>query len=327
MKGSRRSALAVCIPMALLLASCRSSNPTSNSIANVLSPAPTSHGGPATSRLDDVVFLHHSVGRNLIEKGNLRQLLTNRGYQLYDQGYNEEDGLHVPDGSRADYTYDVPNDNTDPDGLAAIFSQPVEATSLGLNGAPSNTLSGLLRHNVIIFKSCYPVTQIESDADLERYKTYYLQIRATIDRYPDKVFIALTPPPQDPGNTNREAAARARTFANWMKSSQFVEGHPNLFVVDFFDSLAENDPNRSDYNTLRVGFRDDAPGFRAKLARPLMAAVDFAGVGGNMGRLWMPGDSHPNVAANRAVAPILTDAIDAAARGFSAELAQAAKSL
>jgi hypothetical protein len=273
-----------------------------------------------------VVFLHHSVGRNLIEQGNLRQLLTNRGYQLYDQGYNEEDGLHLPDGTRADYTYGVPSDNTDPDGLATIFSQPVDTTSVGSKGAPSNTLSGLLRHNVIVFKSCYPVTQIESDADLERYKTYYLQIRATIDRYPDKVFIALTPPPQEPGSTNKEAAARARLFASWLKSPAFLAERPNLFVVDLFDLLAEPDASKWDYNALRAIYREETPGFRFRVGRAVFPAVDLVGEGARLNSLWVPQESHPNSAGNRTAAPILAEAVDAAVRGFGATATQNSRS-
>lgn len=47
-----------------------------------------------------VVFLHHSTGRNLIEQGRVREILTGAGYHFWDHDYNWE-GLVRPDGSAA----------------------------------------------------------------------------------------------------------------------------------------------------------------------------------------------------------------------------------
>lgn len=45
----------------------------------------------------NLVFLHHSVGANLIAEGHLRDEVTKDGYTFYDHGYNSE-GLTGPDG-------------------------------------------------------------------------------------------------------------------------------------------------------------------------------------------------------------------------------------
>jgi hypothetical protein len=292
----------------------RSATPTTAAVPGVLVPqpsAPTAAGPPQDMT---VVFLHHSVGANLIGEGDLRGLLSEYGYRFYDQGYNQ-DGLHLPDGSRAPYGYDVPEDNTDPDGLAAIFSQPVTLDGVANTGAPVNTLSGLLRHDVIVFKSCYPVSFIRSDEELARYKSYYLKIRDTVDRYPEHAFIALTPPPLEPIGTSPAAAARARSFANWLKSPEFVSGHPNLYVFDLFDLLAEGDRGRSDANMLREAYRSPMPeGLSNRAARATQPAITFLGVGGRLGRLGIWDESHPNTAANQAVAPVLAAAIDQVAQ-------------
>ncbi len=42
----------------------------------------------STGEYRNVVFLHHSVGNNLIEQGGVRQLFIAAGYQFFDQGYN-----------------------------------------------------------------------------------------------------------------------------------------------------------------------------------------------------------------------------------------------
>lgn len=107
-----------------------------------------------------MVWLHHSVGNNLIEQGGVRELFTAAGYQFWDQGYNWQQ-LRDPNGRTTGYAYTVPDDNTDPDGLARIFSQPAY-------DLPLNTLSGLLQHEVILFKSCFPASAIGTDADLQK---------------------------------------------------------------------------------------------------------------------------------------------------------------
>jgi hypothetical protein len=238
------------------------------------SPSVTNHnqGG-----FTNVVFLHHSTGANLIEQGGVRERFTKAGYDFWDHGYNA-DGLRRPDGSRADYTYIVPNDNTDPDGLANIFAQSAY-------GLPLNTFSGLLQHEVIVFKSCFPVSNITSDEQLTQYKSYYLSIRNTLDQHRDRVFIAMSPPPLNPAETNSQAAARARAFANWLQSEEFARAHPNVFVFNFFDYLAESNPSSPEYNMLRAAYRDGT-------------------------------DSHPNRLANETIAPLFVDFIITATHGY-----------
>jgi hypothetical protein len=246
------------------------------------SPMPSAEGSvvPQTairSKADfrRVIFLHHSVGANLIEQGDVRQGLTDLGYEFSDHGYNE-DGLVLADGTRTGRSFDVSGDNTDPDGLAAIFAQP-------LHDPPDNTFSNLMQYDVIAFKSCFPTSHIESDAQLAEYKSYYLSIRGRIDQYPNKVFIVITPPPEIPFDTDPEVAARARAFADWLTSDEYLSGHPNVFTFDLFDLLA--DPTT---NTLRPGYQTDEH------------------------------DAHPNELANRAVGPLFVSFIDRAVETYVA---------
>ncbi len=229
----------------------------------------------------NIVFLHHSVGHNLIEQGDVRSKFTEAGFSFWDQGYNWEQ-LRDPHGNPTNYSYYVPDDNTDPDGLAAIFAQPVYRL-------PLNTLSGLLQHEVIAFKSCFPVSHISDDAQLARYKTYYLSMRNVMDKHPDKIFIILTPPPLNPAETNAEAAARARTFADWLKSDEYLKGHPNLFTFDLFGYLAESDPMSPERYMLRAAYRDGT-------------------------------DSHPNREANRTIGPLFVDFVIKAVESYRASI-------
>lgn len=242
--------------------------------------------GAVPGSFANVIFLHHSTGYNLIHQGNLRELLTAKGYSFWDHDYNDP-GLSLPDGSSAGYNYNIPDDNTNPDGLAAIFAQPLNL-SRSHPQPPVNAFSGLMRHDVIAFKSCFPASHVYDDAQLEEYKGYYRGIRARADQYPNHIFIAFSPPPLAPCDENDASqAARARAFANWLKSPAYLAGHPNLFTFDFFDLLAESNPGSADYNMLRAAYR--SPGC----------------------------DSHPNQAANQAIGPIFASFVDQSVKAYS----------
>ncbi len=231
----------------------------------------------------NVVFLHHSTGRNLIRQGGVRERLTAAGFRFWDHDYNWE-GLTRPDGTRAGYSYGVPDDNTDPDGLARLFAQPVYPW-------PLNAFSGLMQHEVIAFKSCFPASNITDDAQLEQYKAWYLGMRTVMDRHPDHIFIVVTPPPLNPAATTPEAAARARAFANWLKSDEFLAGHPHVFTFDFFDLLAEGDPSAPGFNMLRAAYREGE-------------------------------DSHPNRLANETIGPLFADFIIEVVQTYRTRLAE-----
>ncbi len=213
----------------------------------------------------NIIFLHQSSGRNLIEQGKVREQFQQAGYAFWDHDYNDI-GLRDPNGNFRGYSYNVPGDNTNPDGLANIFKQPAYPL-------PFNTFSGLLQHDVIILKSCFPNSNIESDETLVLLKNSYLEIRSRMDQYPQKVFILFTLPPLNPVETSPEAAARAHILADWIQSSEFLNGHPNVFVFDFYNLLIEHDPSAPDYNMLRQAYRDGA-------------------------------DSHPNQLANETIGPL-----------------------
>jgi len=209
-------------------------------------------GRPVLAQTTRIIFLHHSCGGNLIEQGGVREGLKALGYEFYDHGYNGE-GLRLADGSYTGTNFYVP-DNTDPDGFAAIFAQP-------LHDPPDNTFSYLMQYDVIAFKSCFPVSNIGDDEQLAEYQSYYRSIRDRVDQYSDKVFVVVTQPPQVPASSDPEEAARARAFVNWLQSDEYLAGRPNVFVFDFFGLLAgDDDFLRPEY---RVDEYDAHPNERA----------------------------------------------------------------
>jgi len=252
-----------------------------SSVEREWSPALSVHGGEGD--FTDVIFLHHSTGRNLIRQGGVRELLAEAGFQFWDHDYNWE-GLIRPDGARAGYSYVIPDDNTDPDGLARLFAQPVYSW-------PLNGFSGLMQHEVIAFKSCFPASDITTDEQLEQYKNWYLEMREVMNHHPDHIFIVVTPPPLNPAAATPEAAARAHTFAEWLQSDDFLMGHPNVFTFDFFGHLAESDPSAAGFGMLRADYREGA-------------------------------DSHPNELANQTIGPPFADFIGEAVQTYRDYLAR-----
>ncbi len=211
--------------------------------------------------LKDVIFLHHSCGQNWIADGEIRQKLTKAGFEFWDHGYNG-DGLTDATGKRTGKNYSVPGDNTNPDGFANIFSQK-------LTKPPTNTLSSLLAHDVIIIKSCFPVSDISSDDMLEKYFGFYETVKAGMKKYPDKVFIIVTQPPLNRKATTPDRALKARKLANFLKSDEFLKGAPNVSTFDWFNLLAVSDPKSPDYSMLKPEYSpegsDSHPNFIANL--------------------------------------------------------------
>jgi hypothetical protein len=230
------------------------------------------------------IFIHHSTGGDLIKYGHVRQLFNDvdPNIEFWDHGYDLDKikgylrltsrfqshiyGLYNGSGQLLSKSFQIPNHNTDPDGLAELFNQVVAQP-------PQNALSQILEFDVVIFKSCFPVTRITNEQQLKAYQTYYFSIRDTIDKYPNKLFISMTPPPLRANLTDSKNAERARQFANWMQSQEYLENRDNLIVFDYFNTLA-TEPTSKESNVLRPEFR--------KL-------------------VWL--DSHPNKLAHQTVAP------------------------
>jgi hypothetical protein len=238
---------------------------------------------------NNLFFLHHSTGRNIIDQGVMRAWLSNYNsqhgthYVFWDHDYNWV-GLRENDGQFVTWIYNIPSDNTDPIGLYNLWTTA--------NAARDSILDN---HNVIAFKSCYPASAIPTPQLLQQYKTWYLAIRNVLDQHPDKIFVVMSTPPLHRLATNLTEADNARAFANWLKSPEFLQDHPNIVCFDLFDALAApNTPGAPTRNMLRYEYEGDHNG----------------------------SDSHPNLAANAVVGPLLAAALVAAAELNSSTAAQ-----
>ncbi len=229
------------------------------------------HSGEVKSRstgdYTNVIFLHHSVGDNLIRQTDFRERLTSAGLSVWDHDYNYY-GLRDAAGNSSGYNYLIPDDNTDPVGLEKLFSQKVY-------GLPVNAISGLMQHEVIIFKSCFTGNVLSDDPQVEEVKGYYETVRSFIAAHPDKLFILLTTPPLNSSEADAAMGARARSVADWLTSAEFKGDLSNLAVFDLYDLLADGDPASPQFNRLRNDYLEGS-------------------------------DNHPTAQANQAIAPLLS---------------------
>ncbi len=240
----------------------------------------TAAGGASAVEMENLFFLHHSTGRNIIQEGDVRAWLADydaqhaRNYVLWDHDYNYI-GLTDPDGNLTGTSYNIPDDNTDPDGLYVLWTtdNPARAAILA-------------NHDVIAFKSCFPASHIATDEELAQRQQWYLEMRDFFDQHPEKVFVVVSQPPLHRLATNLAEADRARAFANWLKSDAYLAGHPNLACIDLFDMLAAPDDGSDTRNMLRYEYE-----------------LSHYGT-----------DSHPNTLANQTVGPLLIEQLVLAAQ-------------
>ena len=263
------------------------SNPTPDPTPTPGAQATPTPGGEPTPGPDDVenqvFFLHHSVGEGLVTGGHMRAAFDaynaaqGTGIDFWDHGYNG-DGLRDPAGNPTGTNYEIPDDNTDPEGLYWLW------TDAGADWTRVRTTL-LANYEVIAFKSCFPASAIPDADTLQQYKDWYLAMRDFFDTRTDRVFVVMSTPPLHRQATNATEAANARAFADWLASSAFLSGHPNVRCFNLFDHLARADDGSATANMLRYdyeGSHDDS-------------------------------DSHPNPLANETVGPVFAQfLIDAA---------------
>ncbi|MFC1806054.1 hypothetical protein ACFL09_03645, partial [Planctomycetota bacterium] len=209
---------------------------------------------------DDFIFIHHSCGSNFLSGGLHDALLA--------KAYIDE---------RNDITYgtDLPPDTGRPDSLGAT---PGDHTNMN-HWVPwfNDYLAGVKAHGcatgvnrIIMFKSCYPISNIGSDGtepggpfsstqSLVNYKsvfrhpdgaghTYshtngytYRPLEDVFADNPDTLFILCTAPPRHYTGSDDDDAHRARLFNNWVKTDwldSYNTAHPglnNVAVFDWFD--------------------------------------------------------------------------------------------
>jgi len=103
-------------------------------------------------------------------------------------------------------------------------------------------------YQVIIFKHCYPVSNIQPDRDssdinshypsIANYKLQYEALRDKLHSFPDTKFILFTGASQVKANVTEEEATRAKEFFSWVINEWDVPDD-NIFIWDLYDLETE----------------------------------------------------------------------------------------
>lgn len=227
---------------------------------------------------DDLVFIHHSCGANWLGSG-LETALLAKDY------INERNDIYYgtelnPDSGRPDSLAPTPGDQTDMNHWIFWFNDYFGGVQR--YGCASGT------NRIIMFKSCYPNSGIESDGSepgnpfsstktIANYKALYRHpgseegiytnngytykpLETVFAEHPDILFIPVTAPPLSNSSTSDADGHRARLFNNWLKTEWYTNytarypDHKNVVVFDWFDLLANADNAASYPNRLKAAY-------------------------------------------------------------------------
>lgn len=104
------------------------------------------------------------------------------------------------------------------------------------------------KYRVIVFKHCFPVSNIQPDKDsadinsdyksLANYKLQYIALRDKLREFPDTKFILWTGAALVKSATSEEAAIRAREFFTWVKE-KWDQADDNIYLWDFYELETE----------------------------------------------------------------------------------------
>ncbi len=177
-----------------------------------------------------MVFLHHSVGRGILQAGGLQDSLLEMGVSVKGATYGDEIGQHT----------DIPD-------WPEKFRTRMDDI-LSFQGHPNRSYEGVLTNDIVMFKSCFPNSDIGdggSGRTLSSFQAEFEKLTPSFAAQPGKLFIYLTAPPLHPGSTTPANAERAREFNNWVIGEFAAKyrketGLNNLLAFDLFGVLADS---------------------------------------------------------------------------------------
>jgi hypothetical protein len=217
----------------------------------------------APSEALDIVFLHHSVGSNLLASpakdplrgGGLQELLNTNNYRVHEATYGSDLGEHT------DLFDWLPKFRDRMSDVLAIDQQ-------------DKKLAAPTHNRIVMFKSCFPNNEFTDEGSgsgnpagpeltLANARSTFTSLRDEFAKHPDVLFVYLTAPPLAPktrpqplwkaglrrviGRPTPEerltrSAALARRFNQWVVSPDgWLAGYPhkNVVVFDLFGVLTD----------------------------------------------------------------------------------------
>ena len=196
-----------------------------------------------------IIFLHHSTGKNIwrgetsrliykiFKRGSVQKWFTkfnkNNGtdYQIEEMNFPNNEGGY----GWKNYPFDYYNIWIKNEGDKDFMNEP--------------TLETLTqKYNVIIWKHCFPVSDILPDNGqgnvnseekrIENYKLQYQKLKEKMRSFPKTKFLVWTGAALTRERTSPESAQRARDFFTWVRE-QWDEPGDNIFLWNFYELETE----------------------------------------------------------------------------------------
>ncbi len=209
-----------------------------------------------------LIFIHHSCGENWLTDwdGGLGLALRDNNYFVSDTNYGW--GPHsVGDNTDIGHWWNWfrgPDSQTYLNALYTEYGQHSEYTRLP-DPAPNR------ENEIIMFKSCFPNSYLGGNPNaapttgdnplrgqesgsgqhtVANAKGIYNDLLEYFATRQDKLFIAVTAPPQVQAETDATHAANARAFNNWLVNDWLADyPYDNVAVFDFYNVLTSNGGN------------------------------------------------------------------------------------
>lgn len=225
-----------------------------------------------------IIFLHHSTGRVIYNAGNetnriIQKLFHPKSFvSKWFDNYNHINGTNYQIAEQffpkkaiygwKNYPYDYYNIWVKNAGEQPYLNEP--------------TLEILTKqYELIIFKHCYPVSNIEEDIinpdinssekRLENYKLQYLALKKKLNEFPNTKFLIWTGAAQVKSNSTQEQALRAKSFVDWVKND-WDTSMDNIFLWDFYELETEGGLFLKDENANNINDSHPGKSFAKKVA-------------------------------------------------------------
>jgi hypothetical protein len=213
---------------------------------------PGSSGGPTAwgSSLDvtkpaspvRLIFIHHSCGENWLANGNgeLGNALNDNNYYVSDTYYGWNTEKYTPPKDKPE---DTLGDHTNTEDWPSWFNDTqmpyVYASSSHTTWDHNDIAAPSGENEIIMFKSCYPCSEVGSSIDDE--KEIYTGLLAYFAAHQDKLFVLVTPPSEDAV----DSATLTKELCDWLvnRETGWLKGyaHKNVAVYDFYCTLTATD--------------------------------------------------------------------------------------
>jgi hypothetical protein len=257
-----------------------------------------------------ILLLHHSTG----------ECIWNGGVPAWFQSHNAARGTRYSITEQAfpkdspygweNYPYDYWNIWVRNAGMKPFKQEPTLEILTG-------------KYNVIVFKHCFPVSNIEpdygspdvasSERRIENYKLQYAALKKKMREFPKTRFLVWTGAAQVNSDTDEAQARRAKAFFDWVRT-EWDENGDNIYVWDFRTLETEGSLYAKPANTSGDAHPNES--FSRRVAPLLCQRIvevihgrgdvsDLLGRGGS-GQLATPTPASPPLALEQPAEPMLT---------------------